>query len=573
MTPWQRRTLLGMLIALAALLNVAFNYAGPSLDLVLDGDSTFAMLGGLFAQACLLAAWVALGRQPLATRVPQALGVAALLGLAAAWGEARHSLEGGEGLSSATFMVFVAGIQAVLLLPWRRYWKWQLHTADHLVSAPSSQFSLRQLLLWTTAVAMILAVGRAIGLRHDASFADLAEVALNTFISLIVAAVCLPLAIPSISLILGGGKRVRATLWLVAVVIGSTLALFLTALVFDWLVNSGPWDSAVQDAVNCSVSLQAGFVGTLVLGLIVARLCGIRLSRGESNSTSNQPLSLLVARDSVSGSKCQPLPAGECISLAPTPWWRTRFACVAVALGLVVAALAWPSWTIELQRQESLHSQAINREWDKLGVDIFVQEGQITSATFQARQPVSDLALDKLIHSPHVDSLYSLTFSGALLTDDQMHHLAGLKNLRRLLLDGTQITDAGLAHLHGMSKLKVLNLNGTRIGDEGLQVLQDKTSLKELGLNDTNVTDAGLEQLRPLQELTALGLARTRVTDQGLPAVQRLPKLEVLLLQGTSVTPSGLAGLGGLPNLTLATSRGDRLNAYVASSIISDTPR
>lgn len=425
----------------------------------------------------------------------------------------------------------------------------QVQTADDFTFPRRWQFNLRQLLLWTTAVAAILAAGRAIGFRDDASL-DMVEMAMGVSIGMILVAVCLPFVIHSVSLILGDRKRSRAAAWLTGTAVATTLALFLTMFAFNLQFTVDAWPDAAWDAVSFSLPFQVGFIATLMLGLVVARLCGSRLSCGTSDAApSEQSPEVLAA----------PVP------MAPASWRRSRFACVTLALGLVVGALAWPSWLIEQQRQERLRHHALWEEWLELGVDVRLQDDQVASARFEARElrfesqqliesqrPVSELALDKLCNSPHSGVIQGLMFSGTSLTDDQMHHLAGLTNLEWLLLDGTHITDAGLVHLQGMSNLKHLALNGTRVGDEGLQALQGLSSLRKLDLDDTNVTDAGLVHLRSLPNLKGLGLARTRVTDKGLPEVQRLAKLQVLHLQGTPVTVAGLADLNGLPGLVLS---------------------
>jgi hypothetical protein len=547
MTSWQRRTLLLMLLALFALLNVAFNHAGPTLDLVGPQDSAHMMLGGFFAQACLLAVWAALGRQPLARRVPGALGVAALLGLSASWGEARHRLDDAEGFISATLMMVLVGLQAMLLIPWRRCFQWRIHTSADASCSQSSQFSLKQLLLWTTAAAVILALARAIGLRHVATVSDLTRLAAESSICLIVAVVCLPLVIPGIALILGNRKRGRAAAWLAVAIVVSTVALFLTLLL---LFNSEPWTEAAWGAAGGSVGIEAGFLAALLLGLMVARLCGFRLSRGASDAmASEQALALPTAQPPVE----------------PAPWWRSRFAYVVV--------LAWPAWSIELERRENLQHAAIYREWDQLGVDVAPYD-YFGYANFDPQRPVSDLALDKLKHSRQAQGIRRLQFSNTSLTDDQMQYLAGFKDVESLLLDGTQITDAGLVHLRGMRKLRVLNLNGTRVSDEGLKILEGMDSLEELGLNDTAVGDAGPVHLPSLPRLTALGLARTRVTDDGLQPVQELPKLQVIMLQGTSVTAAGLARLPlSQLNPVLSNFGSARPSVIATSPIVADTSR
>lgn len=87
LTRAQRGIVLGMTLGLLAFIAALF----PNSVTVYDTWPSWCrwellQLGACFAAVCFLAAWAALSRRSLATRLPEALGLAALLALAFAWG-------------------------------------------------------------------------------------------------------------------------------------------------------------------------------------------------------------------------------------------------------------------------------------------------------------------------------------------------------------------------------------------------------------------------------------------------------------------------------------------------------
>jgi len=155
----------------------------------------------------------------------------------------------------------------------------------------------------------------------------------------------------------------------------------------------------------------------------------------------------------------------------------------------------------------------------------------------------SDVSDQELEHLARLTGLSELDISCTAIGDDGIGNLTCLSRLNKLNLSSTKISDAGLRHLKGLAGLEELVLDDTRIGDEGLKHLTSLQSLKTLSLSFTQVTNRGLSRLKDMQALERLRLNCTNVDDNGLTHVARLPHLKELWLRSTQVTYPGLVEL------------------------------
>jgi hypothetical protein len=245
-------------------------FTGP-LDVVPGG----LLLGTIFGQVALSAAWAALGPLPLKWRWP----------LAATW-QSCLTLAVGVNIASeddAPLMIlFVVGgsmlgqwllLQALLwgLATFARVQVADAHSVPIEEMPNDRQFGIRQLLLLTLLVAVVLGAGRLLlgGMRSD-SFEDWTEVLLIFgSIALAEALLALPLIIAPL---LPKGASIACLGSLVVLAVGTTGQTWLMDKLVPGGATSGYW---MYGSLN--VSVAAWILGCLLM----LRRCGFRLvSRG-----------------------------------------------------------------------------------------------------------------------------------------------------------------------------------------------------------------------------------------------------------------------------------------------------
>jgi hypothetical protein len=537
----QRRIVLGLLAGLLLTWLVVFFPMGNG-----DTDSPIpwylAWIGSWLAQASLPAIWATMASQPLSVRLPRALGVAAVLTLATVWATARSEFSLYE--IDLTTALIVVTVPLTLLGPLSlvRWWPgWRIGLPETPIPdgrRTTSQFSIRQLLVWTAATAALLAWAKCLMPRGATFQADIPE---NLFLGALFAAAHLPIILAGAGLVLADRRRLKFAISLPIATILSGAGLMC---LFTWWPQRAVWSEAAQQ-VAC---LVGGFLIALLGTLLVVRLCGYRLLQ-----------------------RRRPDP------LTPVTAGRGRFYGLLGALLIVVLLLCQPAIRREtIRSQQGMHARLV-QQWSQVGADIDTDgEGEretVQMVTFLANEPVPDDGLKKLAELRGSDCFESLRLCDTRVTDAQLRHLRGFGQLRTLDLSNTSISDAGLAELDGLNGLTTLDLSGTRIGDQGLKYLRrfprlevlwlDGTpmtgagllrlyglaALRELRLDGTAITDLGLAQLDGLEGLTHLSLCNTRIGDRGLAQLGRLSSLDWLDLSDTSVTGTGLGALDRLPSL------------------------
>jgi hypothetical protein len=152
------------------------------------------------------------------------------------------------------------------------------------------------------------------------------------------------------------------------------------------------------------------------------------------------------------------------------------------------------------------------------------QEGAADLSWLQAFEP-SDLC--------------ALALDGVTLTIDQLAHVIRLTGLRELSLRDTGIDDRMLRTLQSLNSLDSLSLSGARVTGLGMLYLKPLTRLRTLDVSSTAVSGDGLVHLATLPGLESLCLAHTRVGDGAMVHLQRLTTLRQLDLRGTAVTAIG----------------------------------
>jgi hypothetical protein len=228
------------------------------------------------AQACLLAVWAGLAGRPLPVRLPWALGMTTFATLVNLWVVNRQPY----GLSP---LILLIPIIFVLLLPplslIRRILGWQIAVPEEhrRVAQHSSQFSLRQLLVWMGATAVLLALAKCMLPAGSSFHEDLQK--FNpvpiAIVGIATAVVFLPAVLSLLGLVLARADRIKFARWTLVTV------SVLTVLVFGSMLapRSTPWHVAVVH----TACLMCGFLGVLLSTLLVLRFCGYRLLRREDD--------------------------------------------------------------------------------------------------------------------------------------------------------------------------------------------------------------------------------------------------------------------------------------------------
>ena len=210
-------------------------------------------LGGLLAQPCLLAVWAALIRRPFFPP-PKALFFARAGGAGGSLEHApcrwRTSAEVIKGLAASLGAVLLCTL-LLAVVRWRM--RWQIgHGRGGEVSS-GLQFSLRQLLAWTTAIAIILAMARWIARGEpadNASSSGMQEMVLLTACAIFLPALCLPTVLACIGLVLADGRRVAFAVWAVFAAAMAPVVFYSTALLVAFLVlSSGGLNETIIDLV------------------------------------------------------------------------------------------------------------------------------------------------------------------------------------------------------------------------------------------------------------------------------------------------------------------------------------
>lgn len=570
----QRSLALAMLIGLLAFVD-AFSFGdGRFAELWLNWDLVW-MGSALVAQPLLLAIWIAMGRQPLSVRLPRALGVGALLGLAQAWGSRCYREEAAFGLIESVALevvpiILLAGIVAMF----RRRYGWDIGLRSvPSPTVPCSQFSLRQFLAWTAGVAVILALARLIspeGIDGSGAFRDPGAL-LAILIILVPALLALPVAIPCIGLMLAENGFRRWSLRSVAMTTVMAAALFVAVFLLYYFHEGPVGSKELVDIAKMStadtLSTGIGLSVTLLSVLTVVRLCGYRLQIQSTTASALQAEAdpRPVAR-SRAGQK-----AGGAAESCVRPRRRLRFLALMTALGLAAAAMTWPARAIHFARRQADADRDLAKQFQQWGVDAVVRGGQVLDVYSRANLPIPVGVLKKLSDLGEAVKIEYLHCSP--LADDDMQFLAGLARLKSLYLVAPQLTDDGLADLQGLTRLQQLGLCNTRVTDRGVEILRSFPELKALSLDGAAISDAALSQVASFKELRTLSLRNTQITDLGLAELRAMPNLTSIALDATRVTDAGLVYLAAIKSLATVTLHGTPVTAKGVAEFRQKMPK
>ena len=255
---------------------VAMNHASPH-DLV-DFAAIFCC-GGLAAEVCLLAIWSVLAAEPITSRIPKTLTLL-IVGWLAWIGGLRWTRE--TIPVEDTWITAAVGLETFSLVSLSLLiFRWRMQRRIHHVTSPAVtghsrvQFSIGQLLTWTTIVAVILVVGKLV--MPPGSFTRLPSSRELLWISGPVMLIAFYLGLLVFSCFMITLEEKMQGGWLIALLFNFFLVPFFVILVVSGFAG-GPASSEILFVVYAATS---GVIFTTIGSLLVVRSCGFRLRRTE----------------------------------------------------------------------------------------------------------------------------------------------------------------------------------------------------------------------------------------------------------------------------------------------------
>jgi hypothetical protein len=446
--------------------------------------------GGCWLSALFLAAaWGALSSRPIAKRLPEAIGLAAFIGIAVEWGTPQT---GGPWRSSPLWLVVVTALLPMfaMLVPlalFRRFRGWRIHLAHEPPATGKHrlQFGIAQILLWTTALGILFGLARWIDPERMQSIEPVEneDVLMYSVMISIVTLFFLPVFVCCTGAILSENRRRRFAFWTILIAPLSMLLLFTTMLAinyFENVSNGGTMPDLLEEALDGAIvcvtivlTIAAATLGTT----LVLRCCGYRLVRLAKNVPAESPLAASAWPASTAG--------------------RSRFHRVIAALAAVAVFLYWSAYEVHSANRQAEKDRAMEKEWKELGANYaWVRYGKMNQLSFPVNQAISVAALATLQRTGNELDLKILSLNSASLTDDQLKYLTGLRCVRDLDLRASGISDAGLLIIQELPQLENLNLASTGVTDAGLEHLEKFRHLKSVNLTGAKVTKDGVEKLQ-----------------------------------------------------------------------------
>lgn len=488
--------------------------------------------GLVVASPAFLALWAVHGRQRATVRLPLTTWLCSLYFLAAVYGEVRYFGTGDSDIVLLTLVAWTTGYLADLFLLrlLRAVRGWRLERieiepgsvataeASEPRNGPKRQFTIRTLLVWTTAAAALFAGLRLLtpygvfdenGLPQGALEGVLFE---GAVLGLIFALAGLPI-IPIALIVLTDGRR---TIWRCVLAVVTALGIAGGAEATRLI-----WPDEGNEIVVLALALEAGVLLAGLAATAITRACGYRLVRGMGDR--------LPVRTPSSPLESSSRGRGFAWALAALATTSLLLACYAP------------------RRLETWRRADEWQQWESLGwAASFDDEGHVTELTSVGKCDIEGTTarIGQLSH------LEYLQFGRLRQSNAVLAILPPLPELKTMIVD--EITDAGLSHLERFPNLESLIVSGKRFTDAGLLGLTTLTQLKDLCLAGTGVL---LDEAPPFPQLKSLNLQKTHVGDASLSHLDRFPNLQTLNLSRTNVTDEGLGALRGLKSLTILNLR------------------
>ena len=277
---------LGLALAMPTLYNTFFSLPG-----LLGLFAACFMLGIAISHPLLLAVWATLPAAPPRVRVPAALyaGAIELYGFILLY---KYGAEADMSYGPLLVSAFVAALLLALpcaLLRWK--FGWQILSPHPLWQGDlqhTRQFTLRDLFLWTTGIALFIGLG--VAMLEPGDFfpddADSGDKISMLFYWLVCAAVAALLALPGLALLGVLFQPARAIRWLGVAAGGAVATTLALALLLTALQGFRPPGAPLFDLALVSIYWKAILIGEFALlasnfsSLLILWLGGWRFAPG-----------------------------------------------------------------------------------------------------------------------------------------------------------------------------------------------------------------------------------------------------------------------------------------------------
>jgi hypothetical protein len=178
-----------------------------------------------------------------------------------------------------------------------RGWQLCLAEEDRVVGKTRLQFSLRQMLAWTTGLGILFGLARWMApdqMQHVEDF-GYEEVLIYSLMIVILLLFFLPVFISFAGSILSQNRRRTFVIWTIFLAPLSAFLFFTTLLLVEYWQNQSVNNKIPVLAAECAVVSASMFIAFLVTvsgTLVVLRYCGYRLVRLEKRSSANEVATL-----------------------------------------------------------------------------------------------------------------------------------------------------------------------------------------------------------------------------------------------------------------------------------------
>ena len=206
--------------------------------------------------------------------------------------------------------------------------------------------------------------------------------------------------------------------------------------------------------------------------------------------------------------------------------------------------------TRRLAKLENLRSLDLRGNMEAGNTTLEVVGGLPKLRTFKHRSTaVTDEGVERLGHSPSLDSLLMQDFAITNASGPHLAKLAALKSLEIFRCQG--FGSDGVLALEGMPLNRLTLRDLPDVGDRGLAVLERLPRLERLYLHElASVGDEGLQRLAAARELRVLDIwSLPKMSDATVDVIATLPKLKELSIRETGATEASLSKLAAMPGL------------------------
>lgn len=164
--------------------------------------------------------------------------------------------------------------------------------------------------------------------------------------------------------------------------------------------------------------------------------------------------------------------------------------------------------------------------------------------------PNSNVSLEDMQRIGRLGDLESVSFEGAIFTDEFIAPLANCKKLKSVTINNADIQDATLETLATLPELTYLDIRrDLKLNNASLEILKKMPRLTELHAHYNSFTNSGMSKLSKVPTLKIVDVRGCAdVSDNGAKYLARLPELEEVYFR-FMITDAGVEHLTAAPKL------------------------